>query len=121
MKNNLLSDKNSGLKKNDGTINQLINLTNQIYQGFDDEMVAMIFLDLSKPVRHMIEFVKNIYCINSAKLGLEVLLIKYLQPHGLNHIYPEDLKGLFMEGNHLIFWTSGVPYLKVQYFHHFYF
>ena len=49
VKNNLLSEKNSGFKKNDGTINQLINLTNKIYQGLDDENeVAMIFLDLSK-------------------------------------------------------------------------
>ena len=49
MKNNRLSDKNSGFKKNDGTINQLINFTNKIYQGLDDENeVAMIFLDLSK-------------------------------------------------------------------------
>ena len=49
MKNNLLSDKNSGFKKNDGTMNQLINLTNKIYQGLDDENeVAMIFRDLSK-------------------------------------------------------------------------
>ena len=45
----LLSEKNSGFKKNDGTINQLINLTNKIYQGLDDEHeIAMIFLDLSK-------------------------------------------------------------------------
>ena len=46
---NLLSGKNSGFKKTDGTINQLINITNRIYQGFDDEYeIAMIFLDLSK-------------------------------------------------------------------------
>ena len=45
----LLSEKNSGFKKNDGTINQLINLTNKIHQGLDDEHeIAMIFLDLSK-------------------------------------------------------------------------
>ena len=44
-----IARKNSGFKKNDGTINQLINLTNKIYQGLDDENeMAMIFLDLSK-------------------------------------------------------------------------
>ena len=51
MKHNppLLSEKNSGFKKKDGTINQLIHLTNKIYQGMDDgNEVAMIFLDLSK-------------------------------------------------------------------------
>ena len=32
-----------------GTIDQLISLTNKIYQGLDDEEeIAMIFLDLSK-------------------------------------------------------------------------
>ena len=45
----LLSDNNSGFKKNDGTINQLINLVNMIYLGLDNkEEIAMIFLDLSK-------------------------------------------------------------------------
>ena len=49
MKHNLLSEKNSGFKKKDGTVNQLIHLTNKIYQGMDDgNEVAMIFLDLSK-------------------------------------------------------------------------
>ena len=49
LSNNLLSHKNSGFKRRDGTINQLINLTNKIYKGLDDsEEIAVIFLDLSK-------------------------------------------------------------------------
>ena len=49
MENGLLSEKNSGFKKKVGTIDQLISLTNKIYQGLDDgEEIAMIFLDLSK-------------------------------------------------------------------------
>ena len=49
MKHNLLSEENSGFKNKDDTINQLIHLTNKMYQGMDDgNEVAMIFLDLSK-------------------------------------------------------------------------
>ena len=49
MENRLLSEKNSGFKKKVGTIDQLISLTNKIYQGLDnEEEIAMIFLDLSK-------------------------------------------------------------------------
>ena len=49
MENGLLSEKNSGFKKKVGTVDQLISLTNKIYQGLDDgEEMAMIFLDLSK-------------------------------------------------------------------------
>jgi hypothetical protein len=49
MENGLLSEKNSGFKKKVGTIDQLIGLTNKIYQGLDDgDEIAMIFLDLSK-------------------------------------------------------------------------
>ena len=49
LSNNLLSRKNSGFKKADGTINQLINLTDKIYKGLNNEdEIAIIFLDLSK-------------------------------------------------------------------------
>ena len=49
MENRLLAEKNSGFKKKVGTIDQLINLANKIYQGLDnEEEIAMIFLDLSK-------------------------------------------------------------------------
>ena len=71
VKNNLLSEKNSGFKKSDGTINQLINLTNKIYQGLDDENeVAMIFLDLSKAYDRICH--KHLL-YNFKKLGLGVL------------------------------------------------
>ena len=47
--NNLLTKKNSGFKKSDSTTNQLIHLTNEIYNGLDDgRKIAAVFLDITK-------------------------------------------------------------------------
>ena len=47
--NNLLSPKNSGFKKGDGAINQLLHITDKMYKGFDDSKeTAVIFLDICK-------------------------------------------------------------------------
>ena len=47
--NNLLTQFNSGFKKNDSTVNQLINIVHHIYKGLDDNNdVCMVFLDVSK-------------------------------------------------------------------------
>ena len=47
--NNLLTERNSGFKPLDSTVNQLISLVNMIYKGLDDEKeICMIFLDISK-------------------------------------------------------------------------
>ena len=49
LKNNILTYKNSGIKKRDSTINQLIHLTHLIHKVLDDEkQIAMVFLDISK-------------------------------------------------------------------------
>ena len=49
LKNNILTPKNSGFKKMDSTINQLVHLSQLIYKGLDDEMkIGMIFLDITK-------------------------------------------------------------------------
>ena len=48
-KHNLLTDKNSGFKPFDSTINRLIHLTHQIYNGIDMKKDTLIvFLDISK-------------------------------------------------------------------------
>ena len=48
-KNNLLTDKNSGFKPFDSTINRLIHLAHQIYNGLDNKHDTLIvFLDISK-------------------------------------------------------------------------
>jgi len=47
--NQLLSPKDSGFKKGDGAINQLLCITDKIYKAFDNnQSVAMVFLDISK-------------------------------------------------------------------------
>ena len=49
LQNKLLSPKNSGFKKGDGAINQMICMTDKIYKALDNgKNVAMVFLDISK-------------------------------------------------------------------------
>ena len=46
---NLLSDRNSGFKKNDGSINRLLYLCDKIYKGFENEKeIAIVLLDVTK-------------------------------------------------------------------------
>ena len=47
--NNLISDNRSGFKPGDSCVNQLLSITNEIYQSFDDNLeVRTVFLDISK-------------------------------------------------------------------------
>ncbi len=47
--NGLLTERNSGFKEKDSTINQLIHLCHKIYQGLDNTRdVCLVFLDVSK-------------------------------------------------------------------------
>ena len=47
--NNLLTEQNSGFKKNDSTVNQLLKIVHQIYQDINDgKDTCMVFLDVSK-------------------------------------------------------------------------
>ena len=48
-KNNLISDNQSGFKPGDSCVNQLLFITHEIYQSFDDNLeVRAVFLDISK-------------------------------------------------------------------------
>ena len=48
-KNNLISDNQSGFKPGDSCANQLLSITHDIYQSFDDNLeVRAVFLDISK-------------------------------------------------------------------------
>ena len=47
--NNLLSKYQSGLRPGDSTINQLLSITTEIYEAFENyEEVRAVFLDISK-------------------------------------------------------------------------
>ena len=48
-KNNLLSPKNSGFKKRDNTISQLLHIIHKIHQGLDDgKEICLLFMDVTK-------------------------------------------------------------------------
>ena len=47
--NNLISKNQSGFRPGDSCINQLLSITHEIYQSFDDSLeVRAVFLDISK-------------------------------------------------------------------------
>ena len=47
--NNLLSSKNSGFKKKDNTVNQLLQIINKIHLGLDDgKEICLLFMDVTK-------------------------------------------------------------------------
>jgi len=47
--NKLLTDRNSGFKRRDSTINRLVQLVHDIYKGLDNKQeVLLVFLDISK-------------------------------------------------------------------------
>ena len=49
IENNLISKNQSGFRPGDSCINQLLSITHEIYQSFDDNLeVRAIFLDISK-------------------------------------------------------------------------
>ena len=49
IENNLISKNQSGFRSGDSCINQLLSITHEIYQSFDDNLeVRAIFLDISK-------------------------------------------------------------------------
>lgn len=49
MQNNLISENQSGFKPGDSTICQLISITNEIFESFEDYCeTRALFLDLSK-------------------------------------------------------------------------
>ena len=56
--NHLLTSKNSGFKKNDSTINQLVKTVDIIYKDLDNQNdVCMVFLDISK---HLIKSIMKV-------------------------------------------------------------
>lgn len=49
MENNLLTEKNSGFKRQDSTVNQLLHITNKITEALDrKDDACLVFLDISK-------------------------------------------------------------------------
>ena len=65
MKNNLISKNNSGFRPGDSCIKQLLSITHEIYQSFDDNLeVRAVFLDIFKAfdkVWHKVPYLDHYY------------------------------------------------------------
>ena len=49
LKNNFISDKQSGYRNNDSTVKQLLSITHEIYKAFDNSQeIRAVFLDISR-------------------------------------------------------------------------
>ena len=70
--NNLISDNKSGFKPGDSYVNQLLSITHEIYQPFDDNLeVRVVVVDISKAFdRYGIKFLYT----NSSKMAYLVTL-----------------------------------------------
>ena len=74
--NNFISDKQSGYRKNDSTVKQLLSITHEVYKAFDkSNEIRAVFLDIS----HAFDRVWHeglIYKLQ--KIGVEGEIIKIL-------------------------------------------
>ncbi len=104
MKNHLLTPKNSGFKKGDGTINQLIYLTHEIYRAFENgNDVKFVFLDFSKAFDRV--WHKGLL-FKLEKMGVEGNLLKLL---GNYLSYRQQRVVLNGQHSSLININAGVP------------
>jgi hypothetical protein len=79
MDNNLLIIENSGFKKGDGTVNQLIHIVHNIYKGIDQKHdICMIFLDISKAFDRVYH---DGLIFKLKQLGIEGKLLEWLKSY----------------------------------------
>ena len=79
VRNRLLNTRNSGFKKLDSTVNQLVHIVNNIYKGIDNHHdVCMIFLDISKAF-DKVYHEGLLYKLK--QLGIEGNLLKWLESY----------------------------------------
>ena len=102
--NKLLTPKNSGFKKLDSTVNQLIHITNQIYKGLDDsKKIAAVFLDVSKAF----DRVWHIGLLHKIeKLGIRGKLLRWIESYLSGRYQRVILNG---SCSSFLAITSGVP------------
>ena len=102
--NAILTTKNSGFKKRDSTINQLIHLTHMIHKGLDDDQkVAMIFLDITKAF----DKIWHYGLLHKLKrIGINGSLLKLIESYLKNRSQRVVLNSSFSEFLTII---SGVP------------
>jgi len=103
-KNNLLSPKNSGYKKGDGAINQMVCITDGIYKALDSgQNIAMVFLDISKAFDRVWHkgLLHKLKCF-----GVGGILIKWISDYLTNRCQKVVLNG---QESKTMSTNSGVP------------
>ena len=104
VKNKLLSPKNSGFKKGDGAVNQMICLTDKIYKALDSgKNVVMVFLDIQKAFDRVWHkgLLFKLQC-----LGVGGVLLKWLSDYMSNRCQKVVLNG---QGSPTMSTNAGVP------------
>ena len=82
MDNHLLITENSGFKKGDGTVNQLIHIVHNIHKGLDHKRdVCMVFLDISKAFDRVYH---EGLIFKLKQLGIEGKLLEWLKSYLTN-------------------------------------
>ena len=103
-KNKLLSSKNSGFKKGDGAVNQMISLTDIIYKALDNgKNVVMVFLDIQRAFDRVWHkgLLHKLQC-----LGVGGVLLKWLADYMSNRSQKVVLSG---QESPTLYTNSGVP------------
>ena len=104
MDNNLLTQHNSGFKKNDSTINQLLKIIHQIYQDVNDgNDTCLVFLDVSKAFDKVWH---EGLLFKIKQMGITGSLLDWLQSYISERHQKVVLNG--MESN-MCYLESGVP------------
>ena len=100
----LLSTRNSGFKKKDGTVNQLLHLIDKIYKGLDDEKeIAVVFLDITKAFDR-VWHLGVLYKLR--KIGLGTRLINWIKSYLKNRKQRVVIGGKF---SRILLLLAGVP------------
>ena len=102
--NRLLTEKNSGFKKNDSTTNQLLKIVHQIYQDINDgKDSCMVFLDVSKAFDKV--WHKGLF-FNLRKMGIRGNLLNWFKDFMSGRHQKVVLNGV---GSNICYLEAGVP------------
>ena len=102
--NDLLTKQNSGFKKNDSTINQLLKIVHQIYRDINDgKDMCMVFLDVSKAFDKVWH---EGLTFKIKQMGITGCLFEWIKSYISERYQKVVLNGM---ESHLCFLEAGVP------------